>query len=227
MGGQEALHSNSNPTFDSEGKTTGTFDLFLVSGVASTITSALIGTLYLDPGTGNVSGALDATLETSSTNPPCDSITFNDQSQSLVQAGTVFQTQFVWASDVPTGTVVLGQSAQITSNSLDNRAFVSNHAKDHAQYDANDGGQIRINDQIMSTIAGDLVTTTASTATSINYAGQSQLITDGKLDAAETGQTGDYHLENPTTGSRTRSRFNLSGQMMSWRLPQEGIYRIP
>ena len=40
----------------------------------------------------------------------------------------------------------------------------------------------------MSTIAGDLVTTTASTATSIHYAGQSQLIADGKLDTAETGQ---------------------------------------
>ena len=48
----------------------------------------------------------------------------------------MFQTQFAWASDFPTGTVVLGQSAQITSNSLDNRAFVSNHGKDHAQYDA-------------------------------------------------------------------------------------------
>jgi hypothetical protein len=59
-------------------------------------------------------------------------------------------------------------------------------------------GQIRINDQIMSTFPGDLVTTTASTATSINYAGQSQLIADGKLDAAETGQTGDYHLEDRT-----------------------------
>ena len=54
----------------------------------------------------------------------------------------------------------------------------------------------------MSTIAGDLVTTTASTATSINYAGQSQLIADGKLDAAETGQTGDYHLED-------RSRYRI------------------
>ena len=43
------------------------------------------------------------------------------------------------------------------------------------------GGQIRINDQIMSTIAGDLVTSTASTATSIHYAGQSQLIADGIL----------------------------------------------
>ena len=40
----------------------------------------------------------------------------------------------------------------------------------------------------MRTIAADLVTTTASTATSIHYAGQSQLIADGKLDAAETGQ---------------------------------------
>jgi len=78
-----------------------------------------------------------ATLGTSSpSNPPRDSITFNDQSQSLIQAGTVFQPQFAWASDVPTGTAVLGQSAQITSNSLDNRALVSNHGKDHAQYDA-------------------------------------------------------------------------------------------
>ena len=68
--------------------------------------------------------------------PDPDSITFNDQRQSLVQAGTVFQTQFAWASDAPTGTVVLGQSAQITSNSLDNRAFVSNYGKDHSQYDA-------------------------------------------------------------------------------------------
>jgi hypothetical protein len=136
------------------------------------------------------------TLGTSHTNPPRDSITFNDQSQSLIQAGTVFQTQFAWASDVPTGTVLLGQSAQITSNSLDNRAFVSNHGKDLAQYDANDGGQIRIHDQIMSSIAGDLVTTTASTATSINYAGQSQRIADGKLDAAARGQTGDFYLED-------------------------------
>jgi hypothetical protein len=39
----------------------------------------------------------------------------------------------------------------------------------------------------MSTIAGDLVTTTASSATSISYAWQSQLIADGKLDAGETG----------------------------------------
>ena len=54
----------------------------------------------------------------------------------------------------------------------------------------------------MSTIAGDLVTTTASTATSINYAGQSQLVADGKLDVAETGQTGDYHLED-------RSRYRI------------------
>ena len=54
----------------------------------------------------------------------------------------------------------------------------------------------------MSTIAGDLVTTTASTGTSINYAGQSQLVADGKLDAAETGQTGDYHLED-------RSRYRI------------------
>jgi hypothetical protein len=75
-------------------------------------------------------------LGASPSNPPRDSITFNDQSQSLVQAGTVFQTQFAWASDVSTGTVVLGQSAQITSNSLDNWLFVSNQGKDHAQYDA-------------------------------------------------------------------------------------------
>ena len=54
----------------------------------------------------------------------------------------------------------------------------------------------------MSTIAGDLVTTTASTGTSINYAGQSQLIADGKLDAAETDQTGEYHLED-------RSRYRV------------------
>lgn len=65
-----------------------------------------------------------------------DSITFNDQSQSLIQAGTVFQSQFAWASDVPTGTVLLGQSAKITSNSLANRPFVSNQGKDHGQYDA-------------------------------------------------------------------------------------------
>jgi hypothetical protein len=122
----------------------------------------------------------------------------------------VFQTQLAWASDVPTGTVLLGQSAQITSNSLDNRAFVSNHGKDHAQYDANDGGQIRFNDQIRSTIAGDLVTTTASTATSINYAGQSQLIADGKLDVAATGQTGDYHLED-----RTRYRIQDTESIQS------------
>ena len=77
-----------------------------------------------------------STLGTSPTNPPRDSITFNDQSQSLIQAGTVFQTQLAWASDVPTGTVVLGQSAQIPSNSLDNRAFVFNHGKDHGQFDA-------------------------------------------------------------------------------------------
>ena len=50
----------------------------------------------------------------------------------------------------------------------------------------------------MSTIAGDLITTTGSTGTSINYVGQSQLIADGKLDVAETGQTGDYHLEEQT-----------------------------
>ena len=54
----------------------------------------------------------------------------------------------------------------------------------------------------MSTIAGDLVTTTASTAMGIHYAGQSQLIADGKLDVAETGQTGDYHLED-------RSRYRI------------------
>ena len=50
----------------------------------------------------------------------------------------------------------------------------------------------------MSTITGDLVTTTGSIGTSINYAGQSQLIADGKLDVAETGHTGDYHLEEQT-----------------------------
>jgi len=44
--------------------------------------------------------------------------------------------RITWASDVPTGTVVFGQSAPITSNSLDNWLFVSNHGKDHAQYDA-------------------------------------------------------------------------------------------
>ncbi|MCY2945742.1 MAG: hypothetical protein NT142_14625 [Planctomycetota bacterium] len=107
-----------------------------MSAIASTLTSALIGTLYLDPGTGNVSKSFDATLGTSSTNPPRDSITFNDQSQSLIQAGIVFQAQFAWASDVPTGTVVLGQSAQITAESLEDRAFVSNQGKDHGQYDA-------------------------------------------------------------------------------------------
>ena len=197
-GGQEVFTSNSNLAFDAEGKATGTFDLSLVSGVASSITSALIGTIYLDSVTGTVSEGFDPALGATPTNPPCDSITFNDQSQALIQAGTVFQTQLDWASDVPTGTVLLGQSAQITSNSLDNRAFVSNHGKDYAQYDANDGGQIRIIDQIMSTIAGDLVTTTASTGTSIHYAGQSQWIADGKLDAAGTGQTGDYHLEERT-----------------------------
>jgi len=58
------------------------------------------------------------------------------------------------------------------------------------------GGQIRIHNQIMSTIAGDLVTTTASTGTSINYAGQSQLVADGKLDVPVSGQTGEYHLED-------------------------------
>ena len=67
---------------------------------------------------------------------------------------------------------------------------------------AKGGGQIRVIDQIMSTIAGELVTTTASTGTSINYAGQSQLVADGKLDAAATGQTGDYHLED-------RSRYRI------------------
>ena len=72
----------------------------------------------------------------SPTNPPLDSITFNDQSQSLVQAGTVFQTSLAWASDVPTGSVILGESAQITAESLEDRAFVSNLGKDHAQYDA-------------------------------------------------------------------------------------------
>jgi len=143
-----------------------------------------------------------STLGTSPTNPPRDSITFNDQSQALIQAGSVFQTSLAWISDVPTGSVILGQSAQITSQSLEDQAFVSNHGKDHAQYDATHGGQIRINDQIMSTIAGELVTTTALTATSINYAGQSQLIADGKLDVAATGQTGDYHLED-------RSRYRI------------------
>ena len=137
-----------------------------------------------------------------------DSITFNDQSQSLIQAGTVFQTSLAWISDVPTGSVILGQSAQITSQSLEDRAFVSNLGKDHAQYDATHGGQIRINDQIMSTIAGELVTTTASTGTSINFAGQSQWVADGKLDVAETGQTGDYHhlqrvAQEPSSVART------------------------
>ena len=134
--GTEVFTSNSNLAFDSEGKATGTFDLTLVSAVASTLTSALIGTLFLDPGTGNVSGAFDATLGTSSTNPPLDSITFNDQSQALIQAGSVFQTSLAWASDVPTGSVILGQSAQITAESFEDRAFVSNLGKDHAQYDA-------------------------------------------------------------------------------------------
>ncbi len=193
--GQEVFTSTSNLAFASDGKATGTFDLSLVSGVASGITSALIGTLYLDPVTGTVSEAFDPTLGASPTYPPRDSITFNDQSQALIQAGTVFQTQLAWASDVPTGTFLLGQSAQITSNSLDNRAFVSNHGKDHAQNDATDGGQIRVIDQIMSTFHGDLVTTTAVTDRAITYAGQSQLVADGKLDVAETGQTGDYHLE--------------------------------
>ncbi len=72
-----------------------------LGNVASTLTSSLIGTLYLDPGTGTVSGAFDPSLGTSPANPPRDSITFNDQSQTLIQAGTVFQTQFAWASDVP------------------------------------------------------------------------------------------------------------------------------
>ena len=40
------------------------------------------------------------------------------------------------------------------------------------------GGQIRINDHVMNTIAGDLVTSTASTATAIHYAGKSQLIAE-------------------------------------------------
>jgi hypothetical protein len=62
----------------------------------------------------------------------------------------------------------------------------------------------------MSTFPGDLVTTTTSTATSINYAGQSQLIADGKLDAAETGQTGDYHLED-----RTRYRIQDTESIQS------------
>ena len=72
------------------------------------------------------------------------------------------------------------------------------------------GGQIRIHNQIMSTIAGELVTTTASTGTSINYAGQSQLVADGKLDAAATGQTGDYHLED-----RTRYRIQDTESVQS------------
>ena len=149
-------------------------------------------------------------MGTSPTNPPRDSITFNDQSQSLIQAGTVFQTQWDWASDVPTGTVLLGQSAQITSNSLDNRSFVSNLGKDHAQYDATGGGQIRVTDQIMSNLAQDLVTTTGSSETSINFAGQSQIIADGKLDVAETGQTGDYQLEE-----RTRYRIQDTESIQS------------
>ena len=62
----------------------------------------------------------------------------------------------------------------------------------------------------MSTIAGELVTTTASTATSINYAGQSQLVVDGKLDAAATGQTGEYHLED-----RTRYRIQDTESIQS------------
>lgn len=61
-GGQEFFTSNSNLDFASDGKTTGTFDLSLVSGVASIITSALIGTLYLYPATESVAGAFDATL---------------------------------------------------------------------------------------------------------------------------------------------------------------------
>jgi len=60
----------------------------------------------------------------------------------------------------------------------------------------------------MSTIAGDLVTTTALTGTSINYAGQSQLVADGKLDVAATGQSGDYHhlqrvAQDPSSVART------------------------
>ncbi len=208
--GQEVFTSNTNLSFDTEGKATGTFDLSLVSAVASTITSALVGTLYLDPIIGTVSEAFDPALGASPTHPPFDSITFTDQSQALIQAGTVFQTQLAWASDVPTGTVVLGQSAQITSISLDNRAFVSNHGKDHAQFDANDGGQIRVIDQIMRTIAGDLLTTTGATDRTITYAGQSQLIADGKLDVAETGQTGDYHLEG-----RTRYRIQDTESIQS------------
>jgi len=77
-----------------------------------------------------------STLGTSPTNPPRDSITFNDQSQALIQAGSVFQTSLAWISDVPTGSVILGQSAQITAESLEDRAFVSNLGKDHAQYNA-------------------------------------------------------------------------------------------
>ncbi len=50
--GQEVFTSTSDLAFDSEGKATWTFDLSLVSGVASTITSALLGTFFLDPGTG-------------------------------------------------------------------------------------------------------------------------------------------------------------------------------
>ena len=45
-------------------------------------------------------------------------------------------THLAWASDVPTGSVILGQSAQITAESLEDQAFVSNLGKDHAQYDA-------------------------------------------------------------------------------------------
>jgi hypothetical protein len=68
-------------------------------------------------------------------------------------------------------------------------------------YSVKGGGQIRINDQIISTIAGVLLTTTASTGTSINHAGQSQLIADGKLDVAATGQTGVTFWKSVTTSS--------------------------
>ncbi len=97
-GGKGDFNSTSNLSYDNEGKATGTFDLSLVSAVASSITSALIGTLYLDPVTGTVSEAFDPILGATPTHPPRDSITFNDQSQSLIQAGTVFQTQFAWTS---------------------------------------------------------------------------------------------------------------------------------
>ncbi len=97
--GKGDFNSTSNLDFDAEGNSTGSFDLSLVSGVASSITNALIGTLYLDPETGTVSKGFDPTLGASPTHPPCDSITFNDQSQSLIQAGTVFQTQLDLISD--------------------------------------------------------------------------------------------------------------------------------